>query len=100
MADDKSEEPAELEGDGTQAEQAEPEAVANGDPEAAEAGDGSDEPAAEPDAPESLEDAFRRPSGFLCRKPLEHLQETLGSLCLDISLKNNNICIKKLANRQ
>ncbi len=58
MAEDKSEEPAELEGDGTQAEQAEPEAVANGDPEAAEAGDGSDEPAAEPDAPESLEDAL------------------------------------------
>ncbi len=58
MADDQSEEPAELEGDGTQAEQAEPEAVSNGDPEAAEAGDGSDEPAAEPDAPESLEDAL------------------------------------------
>jgi molecular chaperone GrpE len=58
MADDKSEEPAELEGDGTQAEQAEPETVSNGDPEAAEAGDGSDEPAAEPDAPESPEDAL------------------------------------------
>ena len=58
MADDQSEEPAELEGDGTQAERPEPEAVSNGDPEAAEAGDGSDEPAAEPDAPESLEDAL------------------------------------------
>ena len=58
MADDKSEEPAELEGDGTQAEQAEPEAASNDDPEAAGAGNESDEPAAEPDVPESLEDAL------------------------------------------
>ena len=56
MADEKPEEPAELEGDSTQAEQAEPEAASDGDPDPVDAGSDSDESTAESDAPESLED--------------------------------------------
>lgn len=56
MADEKSEEPAEIEGDSTQAEQAEPEAASDGDPDPVDAGSDSDESTAESDGPESLED--------------------------------------------
>jgi molecular chaperone GrpE len=56
MADEKPEEPAELEGEGIQAEQAESEAASDGDPDALNVGSDSDESAAESNAPESLED--------------------------------------------
>lgn len=56
MADERPEEPAELEGEGIQAEQAESEAASDGDPDALNVGSDSDESAAESNAPESLED--------------------------------------------
>lgn len=56
MAEEKPEEPAELEGEGIQAEQAESEAASDGDPDALNVGSDSDESAAESNAPESLED--------------------------------------------